>query len=159
MNNILGWKSFKIIYILKQGPTHSTGNCIQYLIITSNGKNTKGRTPKSWCLHTVVLEKTPESPLDSKEIKPVNLKGNQPCIFTGRTDAEAPVFWSHDANSWHTGKVPDAGKDWRQKEKRTSEHEMSGWHHWRNEHELQQTLGDGEGQGGRHAAVHGFAKS
>ena len=54
---------------------------------------------------------TPESPLDSKEIKPVNLRGNQPCIFTGRTEAEAPVFWSPDAKSWLIGKVPDAGKD------------------------------------------------
>ena len=79
----------------------------------------KGRAPKNWCLWTVVLEKTPESSLDSK-IKPVSLKGDQPWIFTGRTDAEAeaPVFWSSDANRQLIGKVPDAGKDWRQKEKR-----------------------------------------
>ena len=76
-----------------------------------------GRTPKNWCLWTVVLEKTPESPLDSKEIKPVKLKGDQPWIFTGRTDAEAeiPVFWSSDMNRQLIGKVPDAGKDWGQK--------------------------------------------
>ena len=72
----------------------------------------KGRMPKNWCLQNVVLEKTPESPLDSKEIKPVNFKGDQFWIFTGRTDAEAeaPVFWSSDGNRELVGKVPDAGK-------------------------------------------------
>ena len=84
-----------------------------------------------------------------REIKPVNLKRSQPWILIGRTDAEAetPVFWSSDANSWLTGKVPDAGKDWGQ-EKRVSEYEMAGWHHQCNRHELGQTLGNGEGQGG-----------
>ena len=111
----------------------------------------EGRTLMNWCLWTVVLEKTPESPLDSKEIKPVNLKGNQPWILIGRktdAEAEAPVFWSPDANSWPIGKVPDARKDWGQEEKRVPEGEMTRWHHWCNEHELRQTLGDGEGQGG-----------
>ena len=90
------------------------------------------------------------SPLDSKEIKPVNLKGDQHWIFTGRTDAEAeaPVFWSSDANRRLIGKVPDAGKHQGQKEKRVSEDEIAGWHHWCNEHELGQTPGDSEGQGG-----------
>ena len=74
----------------------------------------------------MVLEKTPESPLNSKEIKPVNLKGDQPQIFTRRTDAEAPVFWSSDANKQLTGKVPDAGKDVGQ-EKKMSEDEMAGY--------------------------------
>ena len=85
----------------------------------------------------MVLEKTPESPLDSKEMEPVNLKGDQPWIFNGRTDAEAeaPVFWSSDVNRWLIGKVPDAGQDWGQKEKRVSEDELAGWHHWCNEHE------------------------
>ena len=71
---------------------------------------------KNWCLQTVMLEKTPENPLDCKEIKPVNLKRNQPCILIGRTDAdtEAPVFWSSYANSRLIGKVPDAGKYWGQ---------------------------------------------
>ena len=107
----------------------------------------EGRAPKNWCLQTVVLEKTPESPLDSKGSKPVNLKGTQPWILTGRTDAEAeaPVLWSPDANRWLTGKVPDAGKDWGQKEKRVSEDEMAGWHHRCNGHELGQISGDGEG--------------
>ena len=108
----------------------------------------EGRVPKNWCLWTVVLEKTPESPLDSKEIKPVNLKGDQPWIFTGRTDTEAPVFWLSDAKRWFIGKVPDAGKDWGQKEKRASEDEMAGWYHWCNEHELGQTPGEGEEQRG-----------
>ena len=108
----------------------------------------EGRARKNWCLQTVVLEKTPESPLDNKEIKPVNLKGDQPRIFTGRTDAEAPVFWSFDVNRQLTGIVPGTGKDWGQEEKGVSEDEMVGWHHLSNEHELGQTLGDGEGQGG-----------
>ena len=79
-----------------------------------------------------------------------HLKGNQPWIPMGRTDAdvETPVFWSSDANSWLIGKVPDAGKDWGQKEKRVSENEMAGWYHQCKEHELGQTLGDREGQRG-----------
>ena len=84
-----------------------------------------------------------------KEIKPVNLKGNQPWILTGRTHAEAetPLFWSSDAKSWHTGKVYGAGKAWGQ-EKRASEDEIAGWHHWCNGLELGQTSGYGEGQRG-----------
>ena len=97
-----------------------------------------------------LLEKTLESPLDGKEIKSVNLKGNQPWILIGRTDAEVetPIFWSSDANSWLIRKVPDAGKDWGQKKKRASEDEMAGWHHWCNGNKPGQTLGDGEGQRG-----------
>ena len=112
-------------------------------------------------LWIVLLEKTPESPLDSKEIKPVNLKWDQPWIFTGRTDAEAeaPVFWSSDVMRWLIGKVPDAGKDWGQKKKRTLEDEMAGWHHWCNEHELGQTPRDGEGQGSLACCSHWVAKS
>ena len=93
---------------------------------------------------------TPESSLDNKEIKPINLKGNQPWVLVGMTDTEVEtlVFWSSDANSWVSGKVPEAGDDWGQKKKRTSEDEMAGWHHWCNGHELGQTSGDGEGQGG-----------
>ena len=102
-----------------------------------------------WCFSIVVLEKTLESPLDSKEIKPVNPKGNQPWIFIGRTDAktEAPVLWPPDVKSWLIGKDPDAGKDWRQEEKGMTEDEMVGWHHWLNGHEFEQALGDGEGEG------------
>ena len=79
----------------------------------------EGKVQKNWCLQTKVLEKILESPMDSKEIKPVNLKGDQPWIFTGSTDAEAeaeaPVFWSSDANRWLIGKVPDAVKNWGQR--------------------------------------------
>ena len=103
---------------------------------------------KNWRFQTMVLEKTLEGPLDSKEIKPVNPKENQSWIFTGRTDAEAeaPIFWPPDVKSWLTGKDPDAGKDWRQ-EKGMTEDEMVGWHHWLNGHEFEQTLEDSEGQG------------
>ena len=109
----------------------------------------RGRTWKNWCLWTVVLEKTPESSSNRKETKPVNLKGDQPWIFTGRTNSEAAaaVFWPSDEKRGFIGKVPDTGKDWGQKEKRASEDEMAGWHHWYDEHELRQTLGDGEGHG------------
>ena len=101
---------------------------------------------KNWCLWTVVLEKILESPLDSKEIKPVNPKGNQSWIFIGRTDAEAPILWPPDTKSQLIEKHPDAGNDGKQEEKRMTEGEMTGWHHWYNEHELGQTPGDGEGQ-------------
>ena len=96
-----------------------------------------------------MLEKTLESPLDSKEIKSVNPKGNPPWIFTGKTDAEAetPTLWPPDAKSWLIGKDPDAGKDWGQEEKGVTEDEVVGWHRWLNWHEFEQTLGDGEGQG------------
>ena len=85
----------------------------------------EGWVPKNWCFLIVVLEKTLESPLDCKQIKPVSPKGNQPWIFIGRTDVEAetPIFWPPDAKSWLIGKDPDAGKDWKQKEKGTAEDE------------------------------------
>ena len=103
----------------------------------------------NWWFWTVVLEKTLESPLDSKEIKPVNPKGSQSWIFIGRTDAEAevPIFWPPDTKSQLIGKDPDAGKDRRQKEKRTAEHEMLWWHQLLNGHEFEQIPGDSEGQG------------
>ena len=91
---------------------------------------------KNWCFGTMVLEKTLESPLDCKEIKPVNPKGSQSWLFFGRTDAEAeaPELWPPDARNWLTGKDPDAGKDWRQEEKGMTEDEMVGWHHQFNGH-------------------------
>ena len=109
----------------------------------------EGWALKNQCFWTVVLEKTLESPLDCKEIEPVNLTGNQLWVFTGRTDAaaEAPILWPPDAKSWLIGKDPEAGKDWRQEEKGVTEGEMVGWHHWLNGHEFEQTLGDGKGQG------------
>ena len=94
------------------------------------------------------MQKTLESPPDSKEIKPVNCKENQPWIFIGRTDAEAEtaLIWPPDAKNWLTGKDPDAGKDWRQEERGMTEDEMVGWHHPLNGDEFEQTPGDGEGQ-------------
>ena len=92
--------------------------------------------PKNWCFWTVVLDKTLESPLDSKEIQPVHPKWHQSWVFIGKTDAEAetPVLWAPDGKSWLIGKDPDAGKDWGQKEKGTTEDEMVGWHHWLDRH-------------------------
>ena len=100
-------------------------------------------------LSNLLLEKTLECPLDCKEIKPVHPKGNQPWIFTGRTnaEAEAPILWSPDTKSWLIRKDPDAGKDWRQEKKATTEDEMVGWHHQVNGHEFEQALGGGDGQG------------
>ena len=99
--------------------------------------------PKNWCFQIVVLEKTLASPLDSKEIKPINLKGNQPWILIGRTDAAAgaPIVRPPDVKNWLIGRDPDDGKHWKQKEKRVAEDEMVWWHHWFNGHELGQTPG------------------
>ena len=109
----------------------------------------EGRMPKNWCLQTVVLEKTPGNPLDSKEIKPVNLKGDQSWIFTGRNDAEAeaPVFWPSDTNRPLTGKVPQGKKSFPHWERLRAEEEcIREWDGWTaslcNEHELGQTPGD-----------------
>ena len=95
--------------------------------------------PKNWCFWTVVLEKTLESPLDSKEIQPVHPKGNQSWIFIGRIDTEAktPILWPPDAKNWLIWKDLDAGKDWRQEEKGMTEGEMVGWHHRLNEQEFE----------------------
>ena len=104
---------------------------------------------KKWCFWTVVLEKTLEGPLDCKEIKSVNPKGNQSWIFIGRTDAEAkaPILWPPDVKSWFSRKDPDGGKDWRQEEKGTTQGEKVGWHHQLNGHEFKQALGVGDRQG------------
>ena len=106
--------------------------------------------PKNWCFWTMVLEKTLESPLNSKEIKLVHPKGNQSWIFIERTDAEAeaPRLWPPAMKSQFIGKDPGAGKDWRQEKKGVTEDEMVGWRHRLNGHEFEQTLGNGEGQGG-----------
>ena len=105
---------------------------------------------KNWCFWTVVLEKSLESPLDSNEIQPVHSKGNQSWIFIGRTDAEteAPILWP-----------PDAGKDWNQEEKGTTEDEIAEWHHRLNGHEFKQALGDDEGQESLACCNRGVAKS
>ena len=88
-----------------------------------------------------------ESPLDCKKIKVVNSKGNNPWIFIGRTNAEAAILWPPDVKNWLIGKDPDAGKDWRQEEKGTTEGEMVGWHHRVDGHEFEQAPGVGDGQG------------
>jgi len=105
--------------------------------------------PKNWCLWTVVLEKTLEGPLDCKEIQPVHPKGNQSWISIGRTgvEAETPILWSPDAKNGLLGKDSDAGKGWKQEEKRTTEDEMVAWHHRLNGHEFEQAVGVGDGQG------------
>ena len=97
--------------------------------------------PKNWCFWTVVLEEILQSPLDCKEIKLVNPKGNQSWIFIGRTDAETPILCPPYMKNWLIGKDPDAGKDWRQEEKGTTEDEMVGWHHWLGGHEFEQAPG------------------
>ena len=104
---------------------------------------------KNWYFWTVVLEKTLESPLDCKEVQPLHPKGNQSWVFIGRTDdeAEAPILWQPDVKNWVIGKDPDAGKDWRQEEKGTTEDEMVGWHHWLDGHKFEQTPEAGDGQG------------
>ena len=106
--------------------------------------------PKNWSFWTVVLEKTFESPLDCKEIQPVHPKGNQSWVFIGRTDVEAEItiLWPPDAESWLIWKDPDAGKDWGQKEKGTTEYEMVGQHHRHNGHGFGWTPGVGDGQRG-----------
>ena len=103
---------------------------------------------KNWCFWTAVLEKTLESPLDCKEIQPVNPKGNQFWIFIGSADAEAetPILWSPDVKNWLIGKDPDVGKDCRQEEKGMTEDKMVVWHHRLSGHEFEQACRVGDGQ-------------
>ena len=117
--------------------------------------------PKNWCFWTVVLEKTLESPLDCKEIQPVHPKGNQSWILIGRTDpdVETPILWPPDAKNWLIWKDPDAGKDWGQKEKGTTEDEMVGWRHRHHDMGLgglRELVIDWEAW---HAVFHGVTKS
>ena len=102
--------------------------------------------PKNSCFWTVVLEKTLESPLDCKEIQPVHSKGDQPWVFFAK--AETPVLWPPHVKSWLTGKDSDAGRDWGQEVKGTTEDEMAGWYNWLEGHEFESTPGAGDGQGG-----------
>ena len=104
---------------------------------------------KNWCVWTVVLEKTLESPLDCKEIQPVHSEGDQSWVFIGRTDAKAetPILWPPHAKSWLIGKDSDGGRDWRQEEKGATEDEMAGWHHQLDGHKSEWTPGVGDGQG------------
>ena len=104
----------------------------------------------NWYFWSVVLEKTLESPLDSKEIQAVHPKGDQSWVFIGRTDAEAetPVLWPPHGKSWLIGKDSGAGRDWGQEEKGMTEDEMAGWHHRLDGHEFEWTAGVSDGQGG-----------
>ena len=106
----------------------------------------EGWAMKNWYLGIVVLEKTLKSLLDCKEIKLVNPKGSQSWIFIRSTDAEAeaPILWPPDAKNWLIGKDPDAGRDWGQEEKRTTEDEMAGRHHWLDAREFEWTPGVGD---------------
>ena len=110
----------------------------------------EGWVPKNWYFWTVMLEKTLKSPLDCKEIQPVHSEGDQPWDFFGRNDdkAETPVLWPPHAKSWLIGKDSDAGRDWGQEEKGTTEDEMVGWHHWLDGCKFEWTQGVGDGQGG-----------
>ena len=136
-------------YFADKGPTSQSYGFSSGHVWILELDHKEGWVLKNWWFWTVVLEKTLESPLDCKEIKPVNLKGNQTWIFIGRTDAEAevPILWPPYAKSRLIGKDPDAGKDWGREEKGITEDEAVGWHHRLNEPEFEQTLGDGEGQG------------
>ena len=117
--------------------------------------------PKNWCFWTVVLEKTLESSLDCREIQTVHSKGDQSWVFFGKRDAEAeiPILWPPHAKSWLTGKDSDAGRDWGQEEKGTTEDEMAGRHHWLDGREFEWTLGVGDGQGGLGCCNSWVAKS
>ena len=121
----------------------------------------EGWAPKNWCFWAVVLVKTLDSPLDRKEIKPVNPKGNQLWIFIGRTDteAEALILQPSNAKRWLIGKNPDARKDWRQEKKRATEGEMDGWLHWLNGHEFVHLREMVKHREAWHAAVHRVANS
>ena len=116
---------------------------------------------KNWWFWTVVLEKTLVSSLDCKEIQPVHSKGDQPWDFFGRNDAKAetPIFWPPHAKSWLSGKDSDAGRDWGQEKKGTTEDEMAGWHHWFDGRESEWTAGVGDGQGGLVCCIHAVTKS
>ena len=136
-------------YFANKGPSSQTYGFSSSQVWIWELDHKESCAPKNWCFLTVMLEKTLESPLDCKEIKPVNPQGNQSWIFIGRTEAEAetPILRPPDGKSWLIGKDPDAGKDWRQEEKGTTEDEMVGWHHQSDGYEFEQAPGIGNGQG------------
>ena len=146
-------------YLTDKGPSSQKYSFSYSLVWMWELDHKEGWALNDSCFWTVVLEKTLESPLDFKEIKPVNPKGNQSWIFIGRTDAEAPILWPPDGKMWLIRKGPDVGKDWKQEETGTTEDEMVRWHHQLNGHEVEQALGDGEGREAWRAAVHGVTKS
>ena len=119
------------------------------------------KAPKNWCFWSVVLEKTLENPLDCKEIQPVQFEGDQPWDFFGRTDAKAetPVLWPPHAKSWLIGKESDAGRNWGQEEKGSTEDEMAGWHHRLDGHEFEWIRDLVMDRKAWCAAIHGITKS
>ena len=121
----------------------------------------EGLALENWCFWILVLGRTLESPLDCKEIKPVNPKRNQPWMFIVRTDAEAevPILWPSDVKSWLFGKDPDAGKEWMQEEKGTTDNKTVGWHHWLNEMNLSKCWELVMDKEPWCVAVHGVAKN
>ena len=136
-------------YFADKGPSSQSYGFFRSHVQIWELDHKESSVPKNWCFWTVVSEKTLKSPLGSKEIQPVNPEGNQSWIFIGRTDAEAEalILWPPDAKNWLIEKHPDAGKDWRQEEKWTTEDEMVGWHHWVDGHEFVQAPGVGDEQG------------
>ena len=141
-------------YFADKGPSsQSCGFSSSHLLI-GELDHKESWMPKNWCFQTVMLEKTLESPLDWKEMQSVHPKGNQSWIFIGRTDveAEAPILWPPDSKNWLIGKDPDAGKDWRQKEKEMTEDMMVGWHYWHNGHEFEQAPRFVDGLPGEHSS-------
>ena len=133
------------IFVVSQGYGFSCGHVWMWELDCE-----ENWVPKNSCFWTVVLEKTLESPLDCKEIQRVHSEGGQPWDFFERNYAKAvtPVLWPPHAKSWLIGKDVDAGRDWGQEEKGTTEDEMTGWHHWLDGRESGWTPGVGDGQGG-----------
>ena len=148
-------------YVANKGPSSQGYGFSSSHVWVWEWDNKESWVLKNWWFWTAVLENTLGSPLDCKEIHPVNPKGNQSWIFIAGSDVEAetPILWPPDVESWFIGKDPDAGKDWGREEKGTTEDEIVGWHHWCDRHELsrlQELVKDREAW---HAEVHGVAKS
>ena len=154
MTNLDSILKSRAYYFAKKGPSSQSYGFSSSHVWMWESDYKESWTLKNLCFWTVVLEKTLESPLDCREIRPVlkeiNPKGNQSWIRIGRTDVEAetPICWTPDAKNWLIWKGPDDGKDWRWEEKGTTEDEMVGWHHRLNGHEFEWTPGVGDGQGG-----------
>ena len=130
-------------YFANKGPSSQSYGFSSSHVWTLELEYKESWEPKNWCFRTVVLDKTIESPWDSKEIQPAHPKGNQSWMFIGRTDAEAeaPILWPPDAKNWLLEKDPEVGKDWRQEVKGMTEDEMVGWHHRLDGHEFEEALG------------------
>ena len=148
-------------YFTDKGPYSQSYGFSSSHVCTWELNHKESWVPKNWCFQTMVLEETPESPLDGKEIKSVNPTGNQSWIFIVRTDleAEAPILWPPDVKTWLIWKDPDGGKYWRQEEKGTTEYERVGWHHQLYRHEFEQAPGLVMDREAWRAAVHEVAKS